>query len=103
MNTGINSLTGSISIGTTGTDPSTSTIISFNTWSSPVLVDTIINDDSVDFIYKETSMISTFKYPPGSPNERVFKIIFSCIDGKHNKSERIYGEIIPATSESYDF
>lgn len=31
------------------------------------------------------------------------KIIYSCIDGKWNKSEPIYGKIIPTQDEYFEF
>ena len=72
-----------------------------NIWSNPERVDVIENSDSIEFIYKETSMISYTSFPP--PQVRVFKIVFSCVNGKWNKSERIYGEIVPAEDERYVF
>lgn len=72
-------------------------------WSNPERVDIIENSDSIEFVYKETSMISYTSFPAPPPQVRVFKIVFSCVDGKWNKSERIYGEIIPAEDERYVF
>ena len=48
-------------------------------------------------------MISYTVYPQQPLEERVFKIVYSCKDGKWNKSEPNYGKIIPATDEDYDF
>jgi hypothetical protein len=42
-------------------------------------------------------------YPARVAEQRVFKIVFSCIDGKWNKSERIYGKVVAAKLESYSF
>ena len=72
-------------------------------WSNPVRVDMIDRENSVEAIYKETSMITLRTYPSPPPEERVFKIVYSCVDGKWNKSERIYGKIIPAQAEHYEF
>ena len=72
-------------------------------WSTPERVDVIEKSDSIEFIYKETSMTSYTSFPPFPSRVRVFKIVFSCVDGKWNKSERIYGEIIPAENERYVF
>ncbi len=74
-----------------------------NTWLEPQRINIIENKDSIEMIYKETSMLSHTVYPPPPPECRVFKIIFSCKDGVWNKSERIYGKIIPATMEKYEF
>jgi hypothetical protein len=74
-----------------------------NFWTDPIRVEVIENNDSIEFIYKETSLMQLAIYPPRPSEERVFKIVFSCVDGKWNKSERIYGKIIPAGSERYEF
>lgn len=74
-----------------------------NPWSNPERVDVIENSDSIEFIYKETSMISYTSFPSPPPQVRIFKIVFSCVNGKWNKSERIYGEIVPAEDERYVF
>lgn len=79
------------------------TTTNINLWSNPERVDVIENSDSIEFIYKETSMISYTSFPAPPPQVRVFKIVFSCVDGKWNKSERIYGEIVPAEDERYVF
>ena len=74
-----------------------------STWSDAERVQVIEFADKIEFIYKETSLMQLGVYPPRSPQQRVFKIIFSCVEGNWNKSERIYGNIIPSTSESYSF
>jgi hypothetical protein len=38
-----------------------------------------------------------------SSEKRVYKIIYSIEEGKWKRSEPIYGKIIPATEESYEF
>jgi hypothetical protein len=59
--------------------------------------------DTIEMTYKETSIIAYLTHPSTPPEERVFKIIYSCVDGKWNKSERKYGKIVPQTNESYVF
>ena len=61
--------------------------------------------ESIEIIYKETlnSNYCYTIYPTPQPETRIFKIIYSCVDGKWNKSERIYGEIVPAQEEYYNF
>lgn len=59
--------------------------------------------DHIEMIFKETSMITSMIWPSQSPEVRVFKVIYSCVDGKWHKSDRIYGKIIPAQEESYEF
>ncbi len=81
----------------------TSTAGTFDSWSFPERVDVIETPDSIELIYKQTSMITYTSWPSPRPSERVFKIVFSCKDGKWHKSEPIYGEIIPASEEKYEF
>ena len=72
----------------------------FREWLEPELVETLEYDESVEFIYEE---YSSFSVTGRETPRRVFKIVFSCVDGKWNKSERIYGNIVPATEETYEF
>lgn len=75
-------------------------------WRAPIRIDVIETPDSIEFMYKQTYMLSNLACTPNSyqtPQERVFKIVFSCVDGKWNKSERVYGKILPAEGERYVF
>lgn len=88
------------SIHTNGTSTS-----HLETWNYPERVEVNEVGESIEMIYKQTSvvnyMIHSFHYAP--PAERVFKIVYSCVDGKWNKSEPIYGRIIPAQNEYFEF
>ena len=88
------------SIHTTGTSTSL-----LETWNYPERMEVNEVGESIEMIYKQTSvvnyMIHSFHYAP--PAERVFKIVYSCVDGKWNKSEPIYGKIIPAQNEYFEF
>lgn len=53
-----------------------------NLWSSPERVAVNEYSDSIEMIYKETSMVTLTILPYRPPQERVFKIVFSCVDGK---------------------
>ena len=75
----------------------------FNQWGLPKRVDIRIFTNSIEIIYKETSLISYGGGFDSKMPERVYKIIYSCIDGKWNESERIYGEIVGAMDEYYKF
>ena len=75
----------------------------FNNWSFPERIDIQEFDNKIEFIYKQNSMMQLAVYPPRPPETRVFKIVFSCIDGKWNKSESIYGVIKPSQGETYIF
>lgn len=74
-----------------------------DTWFDPIRIQVIEHYDSIEFVYKETSMITLTIHPSPPPEVRVFKIVFSCKKGKWHKSERIYGEIVESTDEYYEF
>jgi hypothetical protein len=76
----------------------------FDPWSEPHFIKVEEVGESIEFIYKQTSMITfTYNYPSESRDERVFKIVFSCEEGKWHKSAPIYGKIFPAIDEDYEF
>jgi hypothetical protein len=81
----------------------TATTSNFNQWSHPERIEVNEYPDHIEMIYKQTSMITLTSFHAPPPQERVFMIIFSCIDGKWNKSEPIYGKIVPAQNEYYEF
>lgn len=82
--------------GTTGT-------INFNLWGNITRVEVNEYSDYIEMVYKERLNNSLSVYPSRPPEERVFKIIHSCVDGQWHKSERIYGKILPAKNETYSF
>lgn len=65
-----------------------------NTCSAPTRLQVNERIDSIEMIYEETSLMTFTIYPSPPPQKRYFKIVFSCVDGKWNKSERIYGKKI---------
>jgi len=85
-------------LGMTGT-----TTAFFNQWNCPERVSVREVGDTIEMIYTEVSNVTLAVYPPRPPARRVFKIVYSCKDGKWNKSEKIYGEIIPSQDEEYEF
>lgn len=76
---------------------------SFGLWGTPYLIETREVGESIEMIYKQVSNMSITIYPPPPPQVRVFKIVYSCKDGKWHKSEPIFGRIVPPTEEQYDF
>lgn len=81
------------------------TVNSLEQWGFPERVDVVEYNDRIEMIYKQTSII-TFCNSWGyqnPPQERIYKVVYSCVDGKWNKSEPIYGKIIPPQEESYEF
>lgn len=95
-------LIGSSTSNTTNLGMSTGTSI-FNTWTNPERIAVNEYHDRIEMIYKQTSTICYTSFPAPPPEVRLYKIIFSCIDGKWNKSAPIYGKIIPAREEYYEF
>lgn len=88
------------SLSTIGSSTGTSV---YDYWGSPRFIKAQEVGESIEFIYIQTSTISYSIYPQRSPDRRVFKIVYSCKDGKWNKSESIYGKIIPEQKERYEF
>jgi hypothetical protein len=84
----------------------TFTTSTHNEWNEPIRVDVIDTGNSIEMIYVQTknSVSCGYSHYPYYLNEkRVFKIVYSCVDGKWHKSEPIFGRIIPASDEYYDF
>lgn len=81
----------------------TTTTTTLSMYHPPRQVDAREVGESIEFIYKETASLSFASFPPSYPPDKVFKIIFSCVDGKWHKSDRIYGKIIAASDETYEF
>ena len=77
----------------------------FNEWLEPELIDTVELIDSIELVYKQepayTYTTNGF-YPLGNP-PRIFKVVFSCKDGKWHKSERIEGRYVYPMGEGYEF
>jgi hypothetical protein len=76
----------------------TSSTTSINQWSEPFHLETNELEDSIEMIYEEVSNMVLSIYPSRPLEKRHFKIVFSCVDGKWNKSERIYGKKIEGFS-----
>ena len=72
-------------------------------WTSPEFIKARDTGNSIELIYKQQLMISNLGQFSTQKSERVFKIVYSCVDGKWNKSEPVYGIIIPASAEYYEF
>lgn len=79
------------------------TTASINFWGNSERVDVNIYSDKIEAIYKQTSNMSLAVYPPRPPEQRVFKVVYSVVDGKWNVSEPIFGKIIAPSSEHYQF
>lgn len=77
----------------------TSGFNSFDMWNTMILRQVNEVGESIEMIFAQTKASA---FPPYH-EERAVKIIYSCVDGKWNKSEPIYGIIVPAQEESYEF
>lgn len=82
---------------------STTSVSSDGMWIPPEFIKFIDTGESLELIYKQASLITNYSTLISSSNYRVFKIVYSCVDGKWNKSEPIYGKIVPASEEDYLF
>ena len=90
--------TGTISLGANTTSIS-------NIWNIPVRIEVNEVGETIEMIYKQTENLNYYSsyYKNTTLQERVFKIIYSCKDGKWHKSEPIYGKIIQLKNEYYEF
>lgn len=71
-----------------------------NLYRSVKNIDVIENDDSLEMVYKlEPTPIAAHM----SIEPLVYKIIYSCVDGKWNKSKPIIGKYIPEQKARYIF
>jgi len=83
---------------------SSTTSISISPWGTSVIIKVEEIGESIEITYKQKLMQP--EYRVGIENVeyvRVYKIIYSCKNGKWNKSEPIFGHIIPASEEYYIF
>ena len=66
-------------------------------YSTPQLIDVIVNQENIELIYKRQLMVSTGW---GMPSPEVYKVVYSRIDGSE---KTIFGEYVAPTKESYKF
>lgn len=82
---------------------STTTFSTFPKYYTEKMVSFEEFENRIEVVYTEKSDLCYTTYPPTYPERRVYKIIYSIVDGKWNKSDKIYGEIIPVQGETYEF
>ena len=82
---------------------STGTIANVGLWNPMVLKEVNEVGETIEMIYTQTSQFSRTGGLPPYHDERAVKIVYSCVDGKWNKSEPIYGKIVPAQDEYFEF
>lgn len=93
MNTKTNVASGGMTYQTFTTD-------TYKEWNKPTIVDVIDTGNSIEMVYVQTK---NSIWGGCLKEKRVFKIVYSCVDGKWHKSEPIFGKIIPAQEEYYEF
>jgi hypothetical protein len=81
----------------TGTSITSNTLSNNFLYSNPVIIDTIINIDSIEVVYKRQYLVSN-NY--GMPHPEIYKEIYSRTDGTMIREN---GKYIPAQDESYEF
>jgi len=82
---------------------STETFTSAGIWNPMVFREVNEVGETIEMIYTQTSSFSRTGGLPPYHDERAVKIVFSCVDGKWNKSEPIFGKIIPSQDEYFEF
>jgi hypothetical protein len=100
-NINIGTITG-VSTGTI-TGPSTWTIGTITMWNPMIFKEAHEVGETIEMIYTQTSQYYRTGGMPPYNDERAIKIVYSCINGKWNKSEPIIGKIIPAQEEYFEF
>jgi hypothetical protein len=91
----------STSIGISNASGTTTHLQSLSEWSEPKMVDVIDTGSSIEMTFVQNRNIDL--WGGWSQEKRVFKIVYSCVNGMWNKSKPVYGKIIPAQEEYYDF
>lgn len=74
-----------------------------NYLSTPECISINEYKNRIEFIYKQISATDYLIDPPQPVESKIFKIVFSCVGGKWNRSKPIYGKIVPAQDECYEF
>jgi hypothetical protein len=84
-----------------GTSNSTGTL---DFWGNPEFIRVQEVGESIELLYKQRNLLNSHTIGYVQPHqERVFKVVFSCVEGKWHRSEIIYGQILPAQKEDYVF
>lgn len=81
----------------------TSSITSWDGWGNPYIIDTILGNKSIELVYRRDAQFTHTVFPVSTPNPKIFKIIYSCKNGKWHKSEKIKGYYVSKKEESYEF
>ena len=77
--------------------------VNIDQYGYPKIIDTLVFSDKVEVVYRREPYMSYTSYPPITPEPQIYKIVFSCKNGKWHQSEKIMGRFIPASNEGYQF
>ena len=91
-------------LGSTGSNlfGSSETTLIVEHWGTPNRISVEEVGESIEMVFEQTlSYIGYYATQPET--RRVYKIIYSCVDGKWNKSEPVFGRIVPAQCEKFCF
>ena len=92
------SIGNTVSTTSSGTSNTTSTTTAtINLYTHPQMLDVIINQTTIEIVYKRQLMISNGF---GMPQPEVYKVVYSRLDGSE---KTIFGSYVPASNESYYF
>jgi hypothetical protein len=80
-----------------GTSNNTFSTTTANLYTHPQMLDVIINQTTIEIVYKRQLMISNGF---GMPQPEVYKVVYSRLDGSE---KTIFGSYVPACNESYYF
>jgi len=72
-------------------------------WNTMIFEEVNEVGETIEMIYTQTSQYSRTGGLPPYHDTRAVKIVYSCIDGKWNKSDPIYGKIIQQRDEYFEF
>lgn len=82
-----------------GSGGGTSNTANLNHYSAPVLIDTIVTDETIELVYKRENLIWA-GMPANGRNIEVYKVVYSRFDGS---AVIVQGRYIAPSDESYMF
>lgn len=93
------------SLSAAATTTGSSGTCTWNMYQDPQLMHTYIYEDRVEQIFmQESNMTYTVGiYQSSSPPPRIYKEVYTIVNGKLAKTATIEGSYIPARGESYEF
>jgi len=81
----------------------TSTTSTLEQYTAPELIDVHEKSESVELIFRQYLQYNLWGGVQPKQETKIFKIIYSVVDGKWHRSDPIPGKVVPAQKESYEF